>query len=47
MVSDEAALPARVSTGGELCAVINRLEAHIAEQAPEVRWTFIEPDTTD
>ena len=32
---------------GELCEVINRLEARIAERAPEVRWTFVEPDVAD
>ena len=36
-----------LETGGELCEVINRLEARIAERAPEVRWTFIEPDVAD
>ncbi len=36
-----------LSTGGELCEVINKLEARIAEQAPEIRWSFIEPDVTD
>ena len=36
-----------LSTGGELCANINKLEARIAEQAPEIRWSFIEPDVTD
>ena len=36
-----------LATGGELCDVINRLEARIAERAPEVRWTFIEPDLAD
>jgi divalent metal cation (Fe/Co/Zn/Cd) transporter len=36
-----------LATGGELCEVINGLEARIAERAPEVRWSFIEPDVAD
>jgi cation diffusion facilitator family transporter len=36
-----------LQTGGELCDVINQLEARISEHAPEVRWTFIEPDVAD
>lgn len=47
MVAMKLRFQAGLATGGELCAVINRLEARMAEQAPEVRWSFIEPDVTD
>ncbi|MCE9577474.1 MAG: cation diffusion facilitator family transporter [Deltaproteobacteria bacterium] len=36
-----------LTTGGELCKVINDLEARIEAQHPEVKWTFVEPDVTD
>ncbi|HVV86357.1 MAG TPA: cation diffusion facilitator family transporter [Kofleriaceae bacterium] len=31
----------------ELCEIINQLEARVAEHAPEVRWSFVEPDIRD
>jgi divalent metal cation (Fe/Co/Zn/Cd) transporter len=33
-----------LTTGGELCAIINELEARIEARCPEVKWTFVEPD---
>ncbi len=36
-----------LTTGGELEAAINQLEAAIEARAPEVIWTFIEPDVED
>jgi divalent metal cation (Fe/Co/Zn/Cd) transporter len=36
-----------LSTGGELCGVINDLEQRIQTKIPEIRWSFIEPDVTD
>lgn len=47
MVAMKLRFVAGLQTGGELCDVINRLEARIAERAPEVRWSFIEPDVVD
>ena len=47
MVAMKLRFVAGLQTGGELCDVINRLEARIAERAPEVRWSFIEPDVAD
>jgi cation diffusion facilitator family transporter len=47
MVAMKLRFQAGLTTGGELCDVINRVEARIAERAPEVRWTFIEPDVAD
>jgi divalent metal cation (Fe/Co/Zn/Cd) transporter len=47
MVAMKLRFQAGLATGGELCDVINRLEARIAERAPEVRWSFIEPDVAD
>ena len=47
MVAMKLRFQAGLETGGDLCDVINRLEARIAERAPEVRWSFIEPDVAD
>ena len=36
-----------LTTGGQLCDVINQFEARLEAKVPEVKWTFIEPDLTD
>ncbi len=36
-----------LKTGGDLCKAINELEGRIEARHPEVKWTFVEPDTTD
>ncbi len=36
-----------LKTGGDLCKAINALEGRIEARHPEVKWTFVEPDTTD
>ncbi len=32
---------------GQACRVINRLEKKLKEKIPEIKWSFIEPDTED
>jgi len=36
-----------LTTGGQLCGAINDFERQIEARAPEVKWTFVEPDMTD
>jgi cation diffusion facilitator family transporter len=36
-----------LTTGGSLCEAINRVERDLKAKAPEVRWSFIEPDMRD
>jgi cation diffusion facilitator family transporter len=47
MVAMKLRFKSGLTTGGDLCAAINAFEARLGEKVPEVRWTFIEPDTTD
>ena len=38
---------AGLTTGGELCEVINAFERDVRAGVPVIRWSFIEPDVTD
>lgn len=40
-------MKAGLTTGGSLCAAINAFERELKAKAPEVKWSFIEPDMRD
>jgi len=37
----------RATTAAELVAIINRAEAALRAEFPEIQWLFFEPDVTD
>lgn len=36
-----------LTTGGEVCAALNAFETKLQIEAPEVKWSFVEPDLDD
>ncbi|MBK9037330.1 MAG: cation diffusion facilitator family transporter [Myxococcales bacterium] len=44
VVMMKARMKAGLTTGGSLCAAINAFEGRLRAAAPEVKWSFIEPD---
>jgi cation diffusion facilitator family transporter len=40
-------MKAGLTTGGSLCDAINNFERNLKAKAPEVKWSFIEPDMRD
>jgi hypothetical protein len=47
MVSIKARMAATALSATELIDSMNTVEAALRQRFPQVRWSFLEPDTTD